>query len=88
MSADYEFHGMVIPARFVASLQRWVDDGVLPGDFLTACLENDLSEAAGRADENNILILPAYVGWLYNEAPSACWGSPERVVAWGKRGGL
>lgn len=52
------------------------------GDFLRAVLSNDLREAVGRADEINGLALRALVRWLYNEAPGACWGSPDAVARW------
>jgi len=52
------------------------------GDFLTAVLHNNLTEAVARADDENIKNLPAFVGYLYNEAPSLCWGSKERVAEW------
>jgi hypothetical protein len=35
-----------------------------------------------RADTSNLYNLPAYVIYLYNEMPAACWGSPEKVKAW------
>ena len=45
-------------------------------------LENDLTEAIGRADEENILILKDIVGYIFNELPMTCWGSKEKVKAW------
>lgn len=63
-------------------LKIWIEYGHMPGDFLRAVLENDLSEACGRADLFNRRKLYEYVVWLYNEAPSKCWGSREKVKAW------
>jgi hypothetical protein len=81
-AANYEFNGRYIPERMAGGLQRWIERGIPPGSFLTAVLENNLSEAVGRADAENLANLPAYVGYLYNEAPGACWGSPQKVRAW------
>src|SRR6185436_10059012 len=81
----YEFRGFVIPLRMMIPLQRWVEKGELPGHFLQAVLRNDLQEAVGRADEENLRNLPAFVGWLYNEAPGDCWGSDERVDGWAEK---
>ena len=39
-------------------------------------------EAVGRADETSLEGLAAIIGWLYNEAPAACWGSEENVRDW------
>jgi len=47
-----------------------------------AVLCNNLNEACARADDENITLLPVYVAFFYNEAPSACWGSPENVRTW------
>ena len=82
MMSEYTFRGMTIPAHMMASLQRYVGKRIAPGHFLTAVLSNDLTEACSRADDVNIQILPAYVAYLYNEVPGACWGSPEAVREW------
>ena len=71
-----------IPENLMGGLKRYIEQKVLPGSFLTAVLENNLSEAVGRADIRSLYILPIIVCWLYNEAPGSCWGSPEKVKAW------
>jgi len=78
----YVYREFYIPVRMMGGLRRWVDDHKLPGGFLQAVLENDLKEACGRADDENMRNLPAYVAWLYNEAPALCWGSKANVWAW------
>lgn len=78
----YEFNGMVIPARMMKPLRDFVEKGRLPGDFLQAVISNDLTEAVARADSENVRLLPAYVGFLYNQAPGGCWGSRDRMMAW------
>jgi hypothetical protein len=79
---SYEFRNFYIPERMMDGLQRYIEHHCPVGDFLTAVLSNDLSEAVGRADDENLSNLPAYIGFLYNEAPAQCHGSPERVKAW------
>lgn len=71
-----------IPERMMPSIRRYIDHGVKPCDFLTAVICNDLKEAVGRADDENIGALPAYVRYFYNDAPSNCWGSPETMREW------
>jgi len=78
----YRFNEFYIPERMMAGIRLYVDHGVPPGGFLTAVLENDLSGAVGHADAENLRNLPAYVTYLYNEVPAACWGSPAKVAAW------
>jgi hypothetical protein len=71
-----------IPERMSFGIKRYIEHGELPGDFLVAVLENNLSEAFGRADQENYRNMAAYVSYFYNEAPSPCWGSKEKVAAW------
>ena len=78
----YYFQGFEIRPDMVAAIRRYIDDREAPGDFLTAIICNDLKEAVGRADDEKLLNLPAFVGYFYNEAPSLCWGSREKMVAW------
>ena len=78
----YEFRGMIIPGHMVESLERYIQRRIQPGHFLSAVISNDLQESCARADSDNQKILPAYVAYLYNEAPGACWGSPEKMQNW------
>jgi hypothetical protein len=82
MTMTYTFSGFYIPDNMMAGLRRYIDHGVAPGNFLSAVLQNNLKEAVGRADRENMQNLPAYVGFLYNEAPALCWGSPEQFNGW------
>ena len=78
----YTFRDWYIPERMMKGLTRYINEHCPVGDFLIAVLENDLMEAVGRADDENLRNLPAFVAYLYNEAPGNCWGSPEAVRAW------
>ena len=49
---------------------------------LRAVICNNLKDACGLADDDNLQNLPAFVAYFYNIAPSACWGSPEKYQAW------
>lgn len=83
------YHNMSgIPAHMRGAMLRWIEYGIYPGGFLTSVLENDLAGAVGRADVVNINKLPDYVRYLFNDAPSGCWGGPDKVRAWHERGGL
>lgn len=77
MSSEYDGIGDIVD-----SLQLYVKQGVMPGDFLTAVLENNLSEACGRADLTNQRRLIVIVRYVYNRIPSAAWGSPAKVTKW------
>ena len=79
---NYYFRSFTIPESMVEQIRGYIDHGESVGHFLTAVLENNLKEAVGRADDENLHNLPAYVGYLYNEADSRCFGSPEKVRQW------
>ncbi len=75
-------HYDTLPEHDRESMRLYVEHGILPGGFLTACLENNLSEAMVRADKINRECLLDIVSFLYNEIPSPAWGSPEKVRQW------
>jgi len=64
------------------SLERYFQNRIEPGSFLTAVLSNDLVGSYARADSQNIRLIGDIVSFLYNRAPAGAWGSPERVTAW------
>ena len=78
----YRFYKYFIPDYMMGGLTRYINEGIRPGHFLTAVICNDLSVAVGKADDINIDNLPAFAAYLYNEAPSPCWGSKEKMEAW------
>jgi hypothetical protein len=82
---EYVFREFRIRPHMVESLERYVNDGLRPGDFLTAVLANDLVGAASRADLDNARNLMAFAAYLYNNVPGAAWGSYEKVEAWIRR---
>lgn len=78
----YYFRHFYIPERMMQHLQRYIERHEPVGDFLTAVLENNLRQACERADDENLMNLPAYTAFLYNETNGNCWGSPAKVAAW------
>ena len=71
-----------IPERMHGGIRRYYENGINPGDFLTAVINNDLREACGRADNENAIILHKYVMWFYNQAPMGSWGFEGAVKKW------
>ena len=67
------------------SLDRYAKDGIPPGGFLTAVLENDLMGAMGRADLGNRAALREITGYVYNELPHECHGYKGVVAEWCER---
>lgn len=77
---SYEFRGFTISPTMVEDIRTYIDHGVDPGNFLSAVICNNLKEAVGRADDADMAALPAFVAFFYNEAPSACWGSLDKMT--------
>ena len=71
-----------LPEHMQEGARAYVEQGREPGGFLRAVLENNLSEACGRADHINQYKMDTWACWLYNECPVPAWGSPEAVDAW------
>ena len=78
----YQFGEFHISPRMMSGIQRYIEQGIPPGSFLCAIIDNNLKEAVGRADNENLRNLPAFVAYFYNEAPGPCWGSFEKRQAW------
>lgn len=69
-------------AHLVPAFKSYVEDKTPPGDFLRACLENDLCLAASRADWVNIKLFREIMWYMANELPSGCWGTHAKVEYW------
>jgi len=77
-----------LPEHIRGGVQRYIDHGVPVGSFLETVLCNDLKGAFMWADEINRERLFDIVSFFYNEAPSQCWGSADKVKVWMGHNGL
>ena len=75
------FDGYNVPEHTQGALQRYVEHGLMPGDFLVSVLTNDLFGAVARADSMNIHALKDICMFVYNELPSNAWGTRAKVEA-------
>lgn len=71
-----------IPQHTRSAIDRYVEDGIRTGDFLYCVLTNDLIGAVAHADSQNTIYLANVAKFLWNYAPSNCWGSKENVANW------
>ena len=78
----HRFQDFYIPVRGMEALKLWIEEGIATGSFLTSVLKNNLKQAVMYADDENIRNIPAYVEYLYNNAPMNCWGSEELFEQW------
>jgi hypothetical protein len=69
-----------VPKHLRGGLQRYLEDGIEPGSFLLACIEDKFSEALSRSE--SLEDLKAVGRWLQLHAPALAWGSVEKRVAW------
>ncbi len=74
----------VIPVRMQEAMTRYVQDGITPGSFLCAVIDNDLRGAIFQADDTHTLLVPLFVNWFYSEAPANCCGSRAARLEWVK----
>ena len=81
-SSGYRFREFYIPKHIIKNIRRYIDHGIIPGDFLQAVIKNDLRGACAWADDENLKNLPAFVAYFYNKSPSACWGSHQKMKRW------
>lgn len=75
-----------IPDTILTAIRNYADHHHPLGHFLTAVMSNNLMESVARADEESLAALHPICIYVYNEIPSNCWGSPEKVAAWLKAG--
>ena len=71
-----------IPELTLGGLDRYVNNKIAPGGFLTAVLCNDLFGAFAKADNWNQAAMFDICRYIYNDLPSVCWGSKEKMEAW------
>jgi len=78
----------LIPDYMIGGLRRYIENGIEPASFLFAVVSNNLRRAFECADGTNVHHIRNYLEFLYSYAPAECWGSPAKVEAWIKQGGL
>jgi hypothetical protein len=78
----------MLPDYMRDGMRLYIERGVPPGHFMSALLSNDLKETFARADHINARAVGDYVKFLYNHAPSGCWGSKSNFEGWVDKGGM
>ena len=70
------------PIRILDAIMDHANNRIPHGHFVTAVLENNLTEAVFRADSNSLAGLADIVRFVYWEIPHSSHGSKEKVDAW------
>lgn len=73
----------MVPEQIKLGLQRYVQTGLLGGNFIHAVLTNDLVFAVTRAGPD--VDVKEVVLYCCRELPASSWGSYEKVDAWVKK---
>jgi len=76
------FEDYNIPQHTQGAITRYLEQGYMPGGFLTAVLGNDLVRAVGGADHMNQACLVDIVKWVYNNMPLAARGNESEMMHW------
>ena len=79
-----------LPENLQSGMKRYIEDGIIPGSFLRACLENNFVGAIGVASTKTYGYLYDVAMFLSNELPgppaeNTPWGSREAVELYAKR---
>mgnify|MGYP003661526621 CR=1 FL=1 len=70
------------PIHILDAIADYASNRTLHGYFVTAVLENNLSEAVFRADKDSLAGLADIVRYVHWEIPDNCHGSRKKVRAW------
>ncbi len=73
-----------LPEHMQDAARGYIEEGLHPGGFLLAVLENNLVDAFGRADDVNRVSLSAWTSWLMWDIPANAWGSKDKIKAYVK----
>lgn len=70
--------------RMRPAVERYLNDGLKPADFLTGVICNNLRQAVMYADSENLANLKNWILFFHWEAPGNSWGSRQEMEAWMK----
>lgn len=75
---ERQYHGKM-PGTTLETLLDYLYDGVPMGDFCNAVVKNDLMEAIGRADHENIKHLRAIATLVYSRFPGVALDTKQWI---------
>jgi hypothetical protein len=72
-----------LPEHLREEVKAYIEQRRFLGCFLSAVFSNDLLDAVMRAED--LFDLKQILFWVYNNAPTGCWGSRESYEVWLKK---
>lgn len=89
--AKWHDHVGMLPTHMQKPMIDWIDYGRphpdLMGSFMRALFTEPLPIAAKNADEANLSHLRQWATYLWEYAPSGCYGSYQKLIDWQLAGG-
>lgn len=82
MNRNQKINYELIPPHMLNLIREYLENGEYMGNFLTSVFANDLKNALGLADNDNIKLLNVYVSFVVWKVPAECQGSYEKVNQW------
>ena len=76
-----------LPEHIRPGMERYIEEGIIPGRFLSLVIQNDLVGAFGYADDINSSRLKDICDFMYNDVPIPAWGSKKKMEAWSESKG-
>jgi hypothetical protein len=73
----------MLPEHMREGARLYVEEGLDPGGFLRAVLENNLTESFARADGIDLAHIADWVEWLYWQIPAPAWRCSDNISARG-----
>ena len=67
--------------NMIPAIKRYVEDRILPGNFLVALFSDELHNTIRHADETNYPLIGEWGKWVWNEMPLIMSGSRQNVAA-------
>lgn len=78
----------LVPDHLRQPLEKFIDEGVRPGEFLEAFLTNDLFGTLANADFASRRRLADIANFIDSFVPGVCYGSKKTFDDWIEIGGM
>jgi len=78
----FSFGKFHISSHMISELERYIEHGILPHEFCSFVICNDLFNACKYATSIQLENIPAFVKYLYEKAPIESYGSYPKMKAW------
>jgi len=79
---SYEWDGVKIPTDLAKELEFYIYDKQVPGQFIRAVLENDLTKTIQRADLQSLRCLTVLCRFMMHRLPRDAWGDEKQISDW------